>query len=58
MKTYRVIGYAKEKSEDDWQPLKKDLIVHLTEDANPYLLIQEQWKNVFSHWLVSFIEME
>ena len=58
MKTYHVIGYAKEKPEDDWQLIKKDLIVNLTEDANPYLLIQEQWKNFFSHWLVSFIEME
>ena len=57
MKHYRMIGYAIEKDRQEWEQFRPNAILDLPDDLDPYDWANSNWPQVFSHWLVDFIQI-
>ena len=58
MTKYQIFGYGKEETEHQWQKLKKDFIIELEDNIDPYLQIQSIFSQSLKNWLITINKIE
>ena len=58
MTKYQIFGYGKEETEYQWQKLKKDFIIELEDNIDPYLQIQSIFSQSLKNWLITINKIE